>query len=158
MKIEMRDPLRELLDSLAGKLKADGFKRKGFTFCKKTDDLFFIINWQKSRDDISGHQKFTVNIGISTGKLLAKMASDFKKPNQVHTLYQNEIEKKMWPLPVNDLLPLKCLVNLPSSSIFPNFENSKLPSLNVSVLLAILLFYPNFTAHQLREQVIAKFF
>ena len=46
---------------------------------------------------------FTVNIGISNNKLLAKMASDFKKPNMIHTLFPNEICKKMWPLPVEDL-------------------------------------------------------
>ena len=46
---------------------------------------------------------FTVNIGISDRKVLAKMASDFQKPNLVHTLYSYEIEEKMWPLPVEDL-------------------------------------------------------
>ena len=46
---------------------------------------------------------FTVNVGISSKKVLAKMASDFKKPNLVHTLFPEEIEKKMWPLPVSDL-------------------------------------------------------
>ncbi|TCK86756.1 DNA polymerase-4 [Natranaerovirga hydrolytica] len=46
---------------------------------------------------------FTVNIGISSNKLLAKMASDFQKPNLVHTLFPEEIEKKMWPLPIGDL-------------------------------------------------------
>lgn len=46
---------------------------------------------------------FTVNIGISTNKLLAKMASDFEKPNRVHTLFPEEIQKKMWPLPVSEL-------------------------------------------------------
>jgi DNA polymerase-4 len=47
---------------------------------------------------------FTVNIGISTNKLLAKMASDFEKPDKIHTLYPDEIPQKMWPLPVKDLL------------------------------------------------------
>ena len=46
---------------------------------------------------------FTVNIGISDCKVLAKMASDFKKPNLVHTLFRKEIEQKMWPLPVSSL-------------------------------------------------------
>lgn len=46
---------------------------------------------------------FTVNIGISSNKLLAKMASDFEKPNRVHTLFPEEIQAKMWPLPVSEL-------------------------------------------------------
>ena len=46
---------------------------------------------------------FTVNIGISSNKLLAKMASDFEKPNKVHTLFPQEIQVKMWPLPVSEL-------------------------------------------------------
>ena len=47
--------------------------------------------------------KFTVNIGIANNKLCAKMASDFKKPNRVHTLFDYEIEEKMFPLDVGDL-------------------------------------------------------
>ncbi len=46
---------------------------------------------------------FTVNVGISSNKLLAKMASDFEKPNKVHTLFPEEIPVKMWPLPVAEL-------------------------------------------------------
>ncbi len=46
---------------------------------------------------------FTVNIGIASNKLLAKMASDFEKPDKIHTLYENEIESKMWVLPVSEL-------------------------------------------------------
>ncbi|NLK20691.1 MAG: DNA polymerase IV [Epulopiscium sp.] len=46
---------------------------------------------------------FTVNIGVSHNKLLAKMASDFTKPDAVHTLFPHEIREKMWPLPVEEL-------------------------------------------------------
>ena len=46
---------------------------------------------------------FTVNIGISDRKVLAKMASDFKKPDLVHTLFSYEIKEKMWPLTVDNL-------------------------------------------------------
>lgn len=55
------------------------------------------------KDEI--HEKFgyTVNIGVANNKLCAKMASDFEKPNKVHTLFQYEIERKMWPLSVADL-------------------------------------------------------
>ena len=52
------------------------------------------------KDRIKSELGFTVNIGISSNKLLAKMASDFEKPDKVHTLFPDEIEEKMWPLPV----------------------------------------------------------
>ncbi len=55
------------------------------------------------KDRIREELGFTVNIGISCNKLLAKMASDFQKPDKVHTLYPEEIERKMWPLSVSDL-------------------------------------------------------
>lgn len=58
----------------------------------------------KLKDIIRDELGFTVNIGVSSNKLLAKMASDFEKPDKVHTLFPHEIPQKMWPLPVSDLL------------------------------------------------------
>lgn len=55
------------------------------------------------KDKIRDTLGFTVNVGISDRKILAKMASDFKKPDLVHTLYSYEIKEKMWPLPVSSL-------------------------------------------------------
>lgn len=55
------------------------------------------------RKQVSRELGFTVNVGISSNKLLAKMASDFQKPDRVHTLFPEEIPAKMWPLPVRDL-------------------------------------------------------
>lgn len=55
------------------------------------------------KDGIRDKFGFTVNIGISTNKLLAKMASDFEKPDRIHTLYPEEIKEKMWPLPISEL-------------------------------------------------------
>ena len=31
------------------------------------------------------------------------MASDFEKPDKIHTLFPDEIDKKMWHLPVGSL-------------------------------------------------------
>lgn len=57
----------------------------------------------KMKDRVRRELGFTVNIGISENKLLAKMASDFEKPDRVHTLWKSEIREKMWSLPVGDL-------------------------------------------------------
>lgn len=65
---------------------------------RKLIDVAYEIN---SR--IEKELGFTVNVGVSSNKLLAKMASDFEKPNKVHTLYEYEIEDKMWSLPVSSL-------------------------------------------------------
>ena len=57
----------------------------------------------KIKDEIKNTLGFTVNIGIGNNKLCAKMASDFSKPDKVHTLYLDEVKDKMWPLPVGEL-------------------------------------------------------
>jgi len=55
------------------------------------------------KDRIKNELGFTVNIGISTNKLLAKMAGELKKPDMVHTIFPGEISTKMWPLPIEEL-------------------------------------------------------
>ena len=55
------------------------------------------------KDRIYAQLGFTVNVGIGNCKLLAKMASDFEKPNKVHTLFPEEVPSKLWPLPVESL-------------------------------------------------------
>jgi len=57
----------------------------------------------KIKDEIKEKFGYTVNIGIGNNKLCAKMASDFEKPNKVHTLFKDEIVSKLWPLDVGDL-------------------------------------------------------
>lgn len=55
------------------------------------------------KEDIKRKFGFTVNIGVANNMLCAKMASDFEKPDKVHTLFINEVKTKMWPLPIEDL-------------------------------------------------------
>lgn len=57
----------------------------------------------KIKDEIYDTLGFTVNVGVANTKVCAKMASDFEKPNKVHTLFEEEVKNKMWPLPVDDL-------------------------------------------------------
>ena len=73
-----------------------------YTGIKRTqgDELEFAKKIQKR---IFDELEFTVNIGIANNKLCAKMASDFSKPNKIHTLYDDEVKAKMWPLDVGDL-------------------------------------------------------
>ncbi len=65
---------------------------------RKLIDVAYEIS-KRAREELG----FTVNIGVAPNKLLAKMASDFEKPNKVHTLYKEEIETKMWQLPIAEL-------------------------------------------------------
>lgn len=57
----------------------------------------------KIKNDIKEKFGFTVNVGIANNMLCAKMASDFEKPDRVHTLFDNEVKQKMWPLPIENL-------------------------------------------------------
>lgn len=63
-----------------------------------------IATAYESKDRIKSELGFTVNVGVGSNKLLAKMASDFEKPDKVHTLFDYEVECKMWILPIRDLL------------------------------------------------------
>ena len=65
---------------------------------------------------------FTVNIGVAHNKLLAKMASDFIKPDRVHTLYEDEIPTKMWALPVSELFMI-------GKKTLPKLYNLKIKSI-----------------------------
>ena len=58
------------------------------------------------KDRVKKELGFTVNVGVAHNKLLAKMASDFTKPDRVHTLFEEEIPDKMWTLPVSELFML----------------------------------------------------
>ena len=100
------------------------------------DPLEFASRLQKEILDELG---FTVNIGIANNKLCAKMASDFTKPYKIHTLYQNEIKEKMWPLEVGELFgigkktvpklnklniyTIKDLANTQPEILYPYFKN-----------------------------------
>jgi len=64
------------------------------------DELIFA---NKLKDEIQEKLGFTVNIGLGNNKLCAKMASDFLKPNMIHTLFNDEIKDKMWPLSIEEL-------------------------------------------------------
>ncbi|MFV0364234.1 MAG: DNA polymerase IV [Suipraeoptans sp.] len=57
----------------------------------------------KLKDRINNELGFTVNIGISSNKLLAKMAGELHKPDNAETLFLNEIKDKLWPLHVSEL-------------------------------------------------------
>ena len=88
----------------------------------------------KLKDEIKDTLGFTVNIGIANNKLCAKMTSDFEKPNKVHTLYMNEIEEKMWPLPIGELFGIgkKTSVKLKALGINTIYDLAHYDSLKLS--------------------------
>ncbi len=73
------------------------------TFLDEGSRVFPLTVADELREEVWHSLGFTVNIGISTNRLLAKMASDFMKPGRIHTLWPEEVPAKMWPMPVGDL-------------------------------------------------------
>lgn len=91
--IDMTDQVSQMYNS-AGDIDAD---------TEESYKQFALIIAGRIKDEIRDTLGFTVNVGISCNKLLAKMASDFEKPDKIHTLFPDEIQTKMWPLPIGDL-------------------------------------------------------
>lgn len=97
-------------DMLFQLLQEYSFKIERFSIDECFVDMTEFLNNRKLIDvayeiskRVREELKFTVNIGVAHNKLLAKMASDFQKPNRVHTLYEKEIPRKMWILPISEL-------------------------------------------------------
>lgn len=83
----------------------DMYRSAGDIECTKEEALkeFALIMAGRIKDEIRNTLGFTVNVGVSSNKLLAKMASDFEKPDKIHTLFPEEVRSKMWPLPIGEL-------------------------------------------------------
>ena len=60
-----------------------------------------VLAAQHLKDRIFRTLGFTVNIGVSCNKLLAKMAGELEKPDKV--IFPQELSRKLWPLPVGEL-------------------------------------------------------
>lgn len=87
----------------------------------------------KLKNEVKNTLGFTVNIGIASNKICAKMASDLSKPDKVHTLFPNEIKTKMWPLPIDKLFGIgkRSAINLKNLNIktigdLANYPENKL--------------------------------
>lgn len=96
----------------------------------------------KLKNEIKEKLGFTVNIGIGNNKLCAKMASDFSKPDKVHTLYLSEVEEKMWPLPVGDLFGIG------------KKSREKLIALNIYTIGDLAKSDPNFLSRYFKNQAV----
>ena len=101
---------RKYSDMLYNLLLEYSYKVERFSIDECFVDMTEFLTGRKLIDvayEISKRVKkelgFTVNIGVAHNKLLAKMASDFQKPDRVHTLYEKEIPRKMWRLPISEL-------------------------------------------------------
>lgn len=55
---------------------------------------------QKSIFEATG---LTCSVGVAPNKLLAKMASEFNKPNGIAVLHASELQARIWPLPVRKI-------------------------------------------------------
>lgn len=103
--VEQSNRLRELLGKYTDRVIPFSIDEawaefEGYEEVSKNPERFA----NRLKDEIRETLGFTVNIGVSTNRLLSKTAGDFKKPDLVHTLFEEEIPKKLWPLPVSRLL------------------------------------------------------
>lgn len=94
--------LREYLNSFTPDVQVFSIDECFLRFTDKSREQAIELA-HKIRKGIYENFGYTVNVGISENKLLAKMAGDFEKPNKCHTCYPEEVKEKMWPLPVSDL-------------------------------------------------------
>ena len=96
----------------------------------------------KIKEDIKKQFGFTVNVGIGNNKLCAKMASDFSKPDKVHTLFINEVKEKMWPLPIEDLF------------MIGKSSSKKLRELNINTIEDLAKANPNLLVKYFKNRTI----
>lgn len=101
----------------------------------------------KIKEDIKKQFGFTVNIGIGNNKLCAKMASDFSKPDKVHTLFQNEIKEKMWSLPIEELF----MIGKSTSTKLKELGINKIEDLAKSNLEHLTKYFKNRTIHMIES-------
>ncbi len=94
----------------------------------------------KLKNEIKNKLGFTVNIGIANNKLCAKMASDFTKPDRVHTLFKNEIKEKMYPLPIESLYGCG------------KSSSKKLRELNINTIGDLAIIDPNYLYKYFKNQ------
>ena len=70
---------------------------------QKLDSENKVESSKQIKERVKRQFGFTVNVGVSDDKILAKIASDFEKPDKIHTLFKSEIREKLWPLPVSEM-------------------------------------------------------
>ena len=100
--LDMSDPER-FYEKAAASARADSGRTVPFEESAAAALPYPLCAAEYIKNEIRDNLGFTVNVGISTNKILAKMASDFEKPDKVHTLYPDEIREKLWPLPIGEL-------------------------------------------------------
>lgn len=96
--------LRKLLEDFSDEIEPYSIDECFISYIPLLGSVMDVAN--NIKDRIFNELGFTVNIGISDTKYLAKVASDFEKPNKIHTLYTSEIKEKFWPLPIETMFLL----------------------------------------------------
>ena len=136
--IKSSDALYEILEEYSPKIQRYSIdecfmemNNLGESYYEKANEI---------KDRISKELGFDCNIGVSTNKLLAKMASDFKPKNSVHTLFKEEIENKMWPLDIRDLFMVGRATEI------------KLKNLNINTIGELAKFDLNILRDKLKSQ------
>ena len=127
--------LRKILEDFSDEVIPYSIDECFITYIPLLGSVMEVAN--NIKDRIFNELGFTVNIGISDTRYLAKVASDFEKPNKIHTLYVSEIKEKFWPLPIENMFLLggKTAAKLKSIGIDTVY---KLANTDINILRAHL--------------------
>ena len=102
---EVSDRIMDILRKYADKFESWGIDEAFLEVTPKVKDYAEAEALaRKIKKEIFEGEKLTCSIGVGPNKLIAKIASDFQKPDGLTVVKEGEAEKFLAPLPVHKLL------------------------------------------------------
>lgn len=103
--IKVSDEIMEIARKYAGKFEQWGIDEAFLDVSDKVDDWVGAeLLARQIKQEIKEKEGITASIGIGPNKLVAKVASDYQKPDGLTIVKEEEVEEFLDPLPVRKLL------------------------------------------------------
>jgi DNA polymerase IV (DinB-like DNA polymerase) len=103
--LKVSNEIMDILRRYADKFEQWGIDEAFLDVTSKVNDYTSAETLARQiKDEVFATTRLTCSVGISPNKLVAKIASDFRKPDGLTIVKQEEIENFLAPLPVRRLL------------------------------------------------------